>query len=92
MSCVSDRKSIITIRWTYFWKIETKKLQKEKRLTELLGSWNDGAFTIIQLQKTIDEAKINTEKITWLESLKIKIAAENNVFLKEIKLAILELE
>jgi hypothetical protein len=59
-------------------------------LTELLGKWNDRVVMIQHLQKTIEKAKINTEEITALEFLKIKIAAENNVFLKEIKLAILK--
>lgn len=69
-----------------------QKTPRKKRLTELLGNWNDGVITITHLQKTIDKAKINSGEIAALESLKIKIAAQNNVFLDEIKLAILEFE
>jgi CHAD domain-containing protein len=73
-------------------KNKNQKTPKKKKLTELLGNWNDRVITIIQIQKTIDEAKTNTEEIAALESLKIKIAAQNNVFLDKIKLAILEFE
>lgn len=61
---------------------------KKENLTELLGKWNDGTVIAGRLQKTIEKAKINTEEITLLESLKIKIATKNKLLLDQIKLAI----
>jgi CHAD domain-containing protein len=68
--------------------LENKKISQKATLTELLGKWNDGVVTIGHLQKTIEKAKINSEEITLLESLKIKIAAENNLLLDQVKVAI----
>lgn len=69
-----------------------QKSSTKEPLTELLGKWNDGVVIIGHLQKTIEKAKINTEEIALLETLKIKIAAGNNVLLNQIQLALPESE
>lgn len=61
-------------------------------MTELLGKWNDTVVINRHLQKTIKKAKINSDEISLLETLKIKFAKENNVLLDQIQRAILESE
>jgi CHAD domain-containing protein len=71
---------------------QKQKISMKEPLTELLGKWNDGMLIIGHLQKTIEKANVNLEEIALLETLKIKITAENNVLFDQIKLAISESE
>lgn len=71
---------------------QNQKISKKEELTELLGKWNDGVVIIGHLQKTIEKAKINSKEISLLKSLKIKIAAKNNLLLDQINKAIPESE
>jgi len=83
----------------YYYNQMSLSLEKQKQtnskkepLTELLGKWNDNVVINRHLQKTIRKAKINTEEISLLETLKIKFANENNVLLEQIQWAIPESE
>jgi hypothetical protein len=58
----------------------------------LLGKWNDTVVINRHLQKTIKKAKINSDEISLLETLKIKFANENNILLEQIEWAIPESE
>jgi len=69
-------------------KKQNQKISQKEPLMELLGKWNDVIVIIEHLQETIEKAKIDTEEIAVLETLKTKIATENEVLLEQIKLYI----